>query len=90
MTTVNTKVLTAHIPLPLADQIEAHANRLERSKGWIIKEALADWVDREEERDRLTQEALLDIDRGLFVSHEEVEDWLKDLNKGRSTVARVK
>jgi len=90
MTTVNTKVLTAHIPLPLADQIEAHANRLERSKGWIIKEALADWIDREEERDRLTQEALLDIDRGLFVSHEEVEDWLKDLKKGRSTVARVK
>jgi len=90
MTTVNTKVLTAHIPLPLADQIEAHANRLERSKGWIIKEALADWVDREEARDRLTQEALLDIDRGLFVSHEEVEDWLKDLKKGRSTVARMK
>ena len=90
MTTVNTKVLTAHIPLPLADQIESHANRLERSKGWIIKEALADWVDREEARDRLTQEALLDIDRGLFVSHEEVEDWLKDLKKGRSTVARVK
>ena len=90
MTTVNTKVLTAHIPLPLAHQTEAHANRLERSKGWIIKEALADWVDREEERDRLTQEALLDIDRGLFVSHEEVEDWLKDLKKGRSTVARVK
>ena len=71
-------------------KIEAHANRLERSKGWIIKEALADWVDREEARDRLTQEALLDIDRGLFVSHEEVEDWLKDLKKGRSTVARVK
>ena len=90
MTTVNTKVLTAHIPLPLADQIEAHANRLERSKGWIIKEALADWVDREEARDRLTQEALLDIDRGLFVSHEEVEDWLKDLKKGRSTLAKKK
>ena len=90
MTTVNTKVLTAHIPLPLADQIEAHANLLERSKGWIIKEALADWVDREEARDRLTQEALLDIDRGLFVSHEEVEDWLKDLKKGRSTLAKKK
>lgn len=90
MTTVNTKVLTAHIPLPLADQIEVHANRLERSKGWIIKEALAEWVDREEERDRLTQEALLDIDRGLFVSHEEVEDWLKDLKKGRSTLAKKK
>ncbi|MFZ9111376.1 MAG: CopG family ribbon-helix-helix protein, partial [Burkholderiaceae bacterium] len=65
-------------------------NRLERSKGWIVKEALADWVDREEERDRLTREALLDIDRGLFVSHEEVKDWLKDLKKGRSTAATKK
>jgi len=90
MNAANTKVLTAHIPLPLADQIEEHANRLERSKGWIVKEALADWVDREEERDRLMREALLDIDRGLFVSHEEVEDWLKDLKKGRSTAATKK
>ncbi|MFA6180708.1 MAG: ribbon-helix-helix domain-containing protein [Acidithiobacillus sp.] len=34
------------------------AARLERSRGWIMKQALAAWIDQEEERSRLTREAL--------------------------------
>ncbi len=45
----DTKVLTAHVPLTLADKVDALAARLERSRGWMIKQALADWVDQEEE-----------------------------------------
>ena len=51
---METKVVTAHVPLPLADKIDSLAQRLERSKAWIIKQALAAWVDQEEERYRLT------------------------------------
>ena len=36
-----TKVLTAHVPLSLAEKVEAMASRLERSRGWVIKQALA-------------------------------------------------
>lgn len=38
---VATKVLTAHVPLPLAEKVDQMAARLERPRGWIIKQALA-------------------------------------------------
>lgn len=33
-----TKVITAHVPLPMADKVDQMAARLERSRGWIIKQ----------------------------------------------------
>ena len=32
-----TKVLTTHVPLGLAEKVEAMAARLERSRGWVMK-----------------------------------------------------
>ena len=54
----DTKVLTAHVPIALVEKVEAMAARLERSRGWVMKQALAAWVDQEEERHRMTLEAL--------------------------------
>lgn len=34
---MNTKVITAHVPLPLAEKIDQIAARMERSRGWIVK-----------------------------------------------------
>ena len=62
MTQAPTKVLTAHVPLPLANKVDQMAARLERSRGWIMKQALSAWIAQEEARDRLTQEALADVD----------------------------
>jgi len=70
-----TKVLTAHIPLGLAQKVDAMAVRLERSRGWVMKQALAAWVDQEEERHRLTLEALGDVDAGRVVDHQAVQAW---------------
>jgi len=44
MKQATTKVLTAHLPLPLADKVEQMAARLERSRGWIMKQALSAWI----------------------------------------------
>ncbi len=55
-----TKVITAHVPLPMADKVDQMAARLERSRGWVIKQALSAWLAQEEERNRLTLEALID------------------------------
>lgn len=74
-----TKVLTAHIPLPLAEKVDRLAVRLERSRGWIVKQALAAWVDQEEERSRLTREALADVDAGLVIDHQAVQAWADSL-----------
>jgi predicted transcriptional regulator len=77
---MNTKVLTAHVPLPLAERVDQMAARLERSRGWIMKQALSAWIDQEEERSRLTQEALADVDAGRVIDHQAVQAWADSLS----------
>jgi predicted transcriptional regulator len=76
----DTKVITAHVPLELADKVEAMAARLERSCGWVMKQALAAWVDQEEERHRMTLEALADVDAGRVIDHQAIQAWAASLN----------
>lgn len=76
---VTTKVLTAHVPLSLAEKVDQIASRLERSRGWVMKQALSAWVAQEEERDRLTQEALADVDTGHVIDHYAVTAWAQSL-----------
>lgn len=77
--TTATKVLTAHVPLPLADKVDKMASRLDRSRGWIMKQALSAWIAQEEERDRLTQEALVDVDADRVIGHQAVQAWADSL-----------
>ena len=76
---METKVVTAHVPLELAARVDEYAARLERSRGWIVKQALADWIDREEEKRRLTLEGLADVDAGRVIDHEVIRAWAKSL-----------
>ncbi len=75
-----TKVLTAQVPRPLAEKVDQMAARLERSRGWIIKQALSAWIDQEEERSRLTHEALSDVDAGRVIDHQAVQAWADSLD----------
>jgi plasmid stabilization system protein ParE/predicted transcriptional regulator len=45
---------------------------MERSRGWIIKQALLAWVQEEEERHRMTLEALADVDAGKIIDHQSI------------------
>ena len=80
MTQAKTKVLTAHIPLPMAEKVDQMAARLERSRGWIMKQALSDWIRQEEERSRLTREAMADVDADRVIDHRDVQAWAESLN----------
>lgn len=80
MPKTDTRVLTAHVPVPLAEKVDQLANRLERSRGWIMKQALSAWIAQEEERDRLTHEALADVDAGRIIDHQAVQAWADSLN----------
>ncbi len=75
-----TKVLTAHIPLQLAEKVDQLAARLERSRGWIVKQALLAWIEQEEERSRLTREAMADVDAGRVIDHRAVQAWADSLS----------
>jgi predicted transcriptional regulator len=79
MAQTGTKVLTAHVPLPLAEKVDQMAERLERSRGWIVKQALSAWLNQEEERERLTREAIADVDAGRAIDHQAVQAWADSL-----------
>jgi len=76
---VQTKVITAHIPLDLADKVDAAAERLERPRGWIVKKALAAWIEEDELRDRLTREAMAEVRAGQGIDEGEIKAWADSL-----------
>jgi len=78
---MDTRVVTAHLPSDLAEKLDGLADRLDRPKGWIVKEAVASFVALEEKRHRLTLEALADVDAKRTIDHTEVEAWAADLGK---------
>ena len=80
---METKVITAHVPLPLAEKVDELAARLERPRGWIVKQALSAWVDQEEERRRLTLEAIADVDEGRVIDHRAVKAWAESLGTAK-------
>lgn len=55
------------------------AVRLDRSRGWIVKQALSAWIAQEEERDKLTEQALADVDAGRIVDDQAVQAWAESL-----------
>jgi predicted transcriptional regulator len=77
---MNTKVLTAHVPIPLAEKVDQIAARMERSRGWIMKQALTAWVDQEEERRRMTLEGMSDVETGHVINHQSVQVWADSLS----------
>ena len=76
---VASRVMTAHVPVEMAEKIDELAQRLDRSRGWIIKQALADWIADEEERYRMALEGLADIDARRVFDHADIQAWADSL-----------
>ncbi|OAB54569.1 CopG family ribbon-helix-helix protein [Pseudomonas thivervalensis] len=81
--TTKTRSVTAHVPVHLAEKVDLMAERLGRSKDWIVKQALSAWINQEEERSLLTHEALADVDTGRVIDHQAVQAWADSLNGDR-------
>jgi len=70
---------SVRMPDDLMSQLEETAKKLQRSKGWVINDAVKDYLAREERKaERLvqTREALEDIEMGRVVNGQEVMSWL--------------
>jgi predicted transcriptional regulator len=48
-----------------------------------MKQALSAWLEREEEHERLTREALHDVDVGHVIDHQAVQAWADSLNNDK-------
>lgn len=74
------KTVTAHIPEGLLQQIDGLAAAIDRPRSWIIKQALTDWVQTEQQRHLLTLQALDEADAGQVIDHQSVVAWAESLN----------
>lgn len=66
------RVVTAKLPDDLVSQMDEIADRIDRSKSWIVRQAVAEWLAEEQRRHELTLEALKDVEEGRTIPHEEV------------------
>jgi predicted transcriptional regulator len=73
------RVVTAHIPDELARRLDGLAERLERPRGWVVKEAIEGYLALAEERHRQTLAALAEVDADATVDHADVRTWVKRL-----------
>jgi predicted transcriptional regulator len=75
----------------LKKRVQRLATSRRRSPHWLMCEAVEQYVDREEKRERLRQDALAAWDHyqstGLHVSAEEADAWLAKLEEGRNVEA---
>ena len=78
---MNTRAITAHIPNELAEQLDKISARIDRTKGWVVKQALTIWVELEEKRHQLTMESLTDVEANRIVEHESIKIWAANLDK---------
>lgn len=75
------RVVTAKLPEDLVNRMDEVAERIERSKSWIVREALSQWLAEEQRRHDLTVEALKDVDEGRVLSRENLRDWGEQKNR---------
>ena len=69
------RVVTANLPAEMISKLDEIAHRTDRSKSWIIRQALAEWIAEEQRRHELTLEALKSVDEGRTYSQAEIEEF---------------
>lgn len=75
-----TRVITAHVPVEMAEKIDELAANYDRSRGWIVKQALAAIIEQEENRHQMILEGLADVDAVRVVEQADVLKWVNSLN----------
>jgi predicted transcriptional regulator len=58
--------------LPLAQKVDQLAARLDRSRGWIIKQALLLWIDQQERKDMQHSDVRDGVDGDAKAGHDNV------------------
>ena len=83
-------VTTVRLQTETEQHLEAIANRMQRSKGWVISQALTEYIEKQQlEMDRCQQtlEAMESAAKGNVVAAGDVHDWLGSWGTGNEQKA---
>lgn len=83
------RVVTAKLPDDLVSRMDEIADRIDRSKSWIVRQALTEWLAEEQRRYELTLEALKSVDEGRTFTQEEIEKHFTARRKARARAVRA-
>jgi predicted transcriptional regulator len=83
------RVVTAKLPDDLVSRMDEIAVRMDRSKSWIVREAVTEWLAEEQRRYELTLEAMKSVDEGRSFTQEEIDKHYASRRKARSRAARA-
>ena len=77
------RVVTANLPAQLVERLDDIAERIDRSRSWIVRQALKEWLDEEQRRHELTLEGIADFEAGRTFTQEEVEKHIAERKAAR-------
>lgn len=78
---MSTRTITAHVSEELAEQMDKISARLDRPRGWIVKQALTSWIELEEKRYQLTLDGLADVKENRLIDHQSIKMWAESMDK---------
>ncbi len=86
MTAMALKPMTVKLDSEIRTRMEGLAKSRRRTAHWLMREAIAQYVEREEQKERLRQEAVqaweaYQVD-SLHLTQAEAEEWLLRLENG--------
>ncbi len=79
------RVVTAKLPEDVAARMDEIAERIERSKSWIVREAVVQWLDEEQRRYAMTMDAIKDVDEGRMIDHDDLKIWAEQSKRDGRT-----
>lgn len=74
-------VVTTRVDSATAESLDALAERLDRSRAWIVAKAIATYVEEKTEFLDFIKEGEDALDRGEFLTQEQMEEWLQSLRR---------
>jgi predicted transcriptional regulator len=83
------RVVTAKLPDDLVSRMDEIAERIDRSKSWIVRAAVSEWLAEEQRRYELTLEAMKSVDEGRTFTQEEIDEHFAARRKARSRAPRA-
>lgn len=86
MTTVTARPIAVKLDQDIRDRIKRLAETRHRTTHWMMREAIQQYVEREEKREAFRQDGIRAWNdyqaTGLHVTHEEADAWLARLEAG--------